>query len=70
MGMPRFTAEFSLYNSEKSYRLTAGSSPHLAGQMVTPQYYDCRVYADGSRYCCDLNSDFCWWITPWGPHLM
>jgi hypothetical protein len=43
MSTPGFAAEFSLYDSDKSYRLTAGSSPYLVRQMVTPQI-KCEEY--------------------------
>lgn len=37
MGTPGFTAEFSLCNRDKSYRLTAAASPLSTRQAVMPQ---------------------------------
>ena len=68
MRMPGFTAEFSLCNTEKSYQLTVRRSSNTAGQIVAPQYNECDLYSDGRRYCCDSNTDFCYWVLPAGSH--
>ena len=41
---PGFAAEFSLYNSGKLYRLTAGSSTYLVSPVVMPQRIKCEEY--------------------------
>lgn len=63
MSTPGFAAEFSLYNSDKSYRLTAaGSRPNLVRPVVMPQM-KCEEYECGSpwwwspEYCIRCESD-------------
>jgi hypothetical protein len=48
MSTPGFAAEFSLYNSDRSYRLKLVSNSYLASQM-TPQM-KCEEYECGSPF--------------------
>jgi hypothetical protein len=63
MNMPGFTAESSLYNLKKSYRL-AGAHSGTAGQVV-PQLPTSRActacdgFFWGSHVCCDIEIVSC-----------
>jgi hypothetical protein len=64
MSTPGFAAEFSLYYSDKSYRLTAGTKPYSVRPMVMPQKITCGEYECGEfwegvpAYCMRCESDY------------
>jgi hypothetical protein len=44
MKMPHFTAEESLFRTNRPYRMDGGQNAFVDGQRVTPQRAVCRVF--------------------------
>jgi hypothetical protein len=62
MTTPGFCAEFSLYNSNATYRSKSGNAPYAVGQTVSPQKITCSEYECGSWgkmpiWCVRCDSD-------------
>ena len=64
MRAPGFAAEFSIYASDCSYRVSAGSRQPVARSMIVPQKISCGEYECGGAwgnfpptYCIRCESD-------------
>jgi hypothetical protein len=62
MRTPGFSAEFSLYVGNQTYRRKSGNTPDTVGQTVSPQKITCSEYECGSWgqipiWCVRCDSD-------------
>ena len=62
MRLPGFTAEASLFKTDKPYRLTGAWAGGSGGQAVIPQTVQCWPIWGGHFVCCNLPFGPCWYV--------
>lgn len=65
--MPGFSAEASLYNPRRCYRMGAGPNASAAGDAILPQGFFCIGAGNSTKcYLCDDQNGGCYQVTGHG----